>query len=74
MKKTLFTQRDFLKACDLINQVKGEAFGIWFESGDLNGFSAIFKNKKKAKEVLYEKIGLKVYGYNIFDINNPYGM
>lgn len=74
MKKTVFSPKDFLKACDLINQINNEAFCIWFDSDNLNGFSTIFKNKKRAKEVLYSKIGLEIHGYNIFDINNPHSM
>lgn len=73
MKKKVFTQRDFLKACDLINQANDLSFEIWFDSDDSDSFNKIFTNKKKAKEILYEKIGVQIAGFNVFDINHPYG-
>lgn len=76
MKKTVFTQKDFLNACDLINQAN-QNFGIWFDTQDQNSFNYFFTGdnaKKEAKETLYKLIGLNIYGYNVYDTKNPWGI
>jgi hypothetical protein len=76
MKASIFTQKDFLKACDLINQAS-DNFGIWFDTQDQNSFNHFFSgdyDKKEAKETLYKLIGLNFYGYNVYDTNYPYGI
>jgi hypothetical protein len=73
MKKSIFTQKDFLNACDSINQITDKCFGIWFDTQDHNSFDGIFTNKDKAKEILLKNVGLEIYGYNIYSASNPYG-
>jgi hypothetical protein len=78
MKNELtFTQRDFLNACDLINRINqdsSEKFGIWIDAADGKySFVEEFTNKKKAKQVLYNFVGLNINGYSIHSYAEPGG-
>jgi hypothetical protein len=70
MKNDLtFTQKDFLNACDLINQIKQDSFGMWLDAAEQeNSFDRTFTSKQKAKQVLYDLIGFDIYGYNIYSL------
>lgn len=73
MKKTIFTQKDFLNACDSINQINDDKFGIWFDAQNKYSFDNIFINKKEAKEFLYKFVGIEIYGYSVYSLNNSVG-
>jgi hypothetical protein len=77
MTNSIFTEKDFLIACDKINQINENWFGITLDTNSSNSFDLGFlcqeDEKIKATNILKKNIGLPVYGLCIYSEFHPYG-
>lgn len=68
-KSSLLTEKEFLRICDLINQLQDcLKIDLWIESIDKN-FNGLVNSKKEAKDIIYKFLGLEIIGIYFEPIN-----
>lgn len=65
MKTSIFTPKDFLRICEIINQLPdGAKVSVWLDGISVY-FDSLFNSKKEAKEKIYQAVGTEIYGISI---------